>query len=321
VGGQGNVLSSQSTTNLLTGQRENLYGQAGDRMATETQYGGHRGGCYSYQAPRGNKDRISVQISEEDRQRLAPNLDYEGGSGSWRADARKNQLRMGYLNEAMDADCSPEQILDYMRLGVLDANRPTMRDPRTMQVRDPSDPFSSFGRTASDPFTDYVQRVQEHDAEAHRARMASLGLQPSEIKDAQKYVDQLNPSWVDHARSGIAQDQQLDLHRQGQYLEKNQRMGAVESLDDLKILTPAEQTEWLRRATNRDMTMVLAIEDPALRTHMLTLFVDSSEMGEKGSQFSLEFAEELMGLVQEDSPEEFKELIQEVIKLERVQGK
>ena len=60
---------------------------------------------------------------------------------------------------------------------------------------------------------------------------------------------------------------------------------------------------------------------PVLRTRILTRFVDRSEMGEKGSQFSVEFAEELMGLVQEDSPEEFKQLVQEVIKLERVQGK
>jgi hypothetical protein len=206
-----------------------------------------------------------------------------------------------------------------MNLGVLYTGPPVLRDPRDMKVQDPTNPFGSFERTHHNPLTEYAQKIEENRANTERARLASLGLQPSGFKDPQKAVDQLNPSWVDHARTGIARDQQFELQRQGQSLERNQRMGAVESQEDLKLLTHDEQNEWLRRATNRDRTMVLAVEDPELRTHILSRFVDSSEMGEKGSQFSLEFAEELMGLVQEDSPEEFKQLIQEVIQIERVQ--
>ena len=73
-------------------------------------------------------------------------------------------------SEAMDADCSPEQILDYMRLGVLDANRPTMRDSSSVQVRDHRDPFNS---TAMSLFAHVDKIVDDHTAQITKPKLAT----------------------------------------------------------------------------------------------------------------------------------------------------
>jgi len=326
AGGGGSVLYSESTTNLGSGERVDLYKGAGDSAATETRYGSGgvgSGASYSYQALRGNKDQITISINEDQRQRLAPELDYEGGSLVWRGDAIDNERRMATITSVMKEGTSPDQVLHQLVLYGLQANRPQLKDPRdqnTLLVKDFFSPKGQNGR-GRNPLLDYHDQWMAHEGKIGAASEGALGTKPQKFDRAQGFVDQLNPQFVDQTRSNIATDQLLEIANQSGSLQRNTRIGAVESLDDLRALPASEQKQWLRRASARDMSMVLAIDDPVMRTRTLTHFIERSEMGKKGSQFSLEFAEELMGLVQEDSPEEFKRLIIEILEIERVQGR
>ena len=328
IGGVGNggtnVIDSTSDINLgdYTQRQIAFYERAGDGNPMSTVMPNSFDGSVDY-GMAGNTNSLRVHIDESDLPGFTPHLDYTGGSSSWRRNARWDQEMLEHYEQKLSNGPTAYDTIDHLNAGgLMKQPQPLLPDPRLMRVHDPTNPMGSFQRTHAHPLTENTAQISDLKGQEVRARLeklaAELGLPPGEVEDPQQLMAAFPPDWVDHAQAGVQQSTQNAHQNKTESLKKNQRLGGVGSMEQLKRLHPSEEEEWLRRATETDMTMVLAIEDTNLRNDILTRFVELHEMDKKGSQFSLKFAEELMGLVKDDSPQEFKDLVQRVIQIVRV---